>query len=90
LRVIAEVDDNDVEVGKVQGTFGWHAQETEDELFLVLKGHLRIEMKCSAVELGEGASSAKALGTTQWLSKNVTSCSSSASQPCTLAISSTS
>jgi len=38
----------------VQGTFGWHAHENEDELFLVLKGRLRIEMEGSAVVLGEG------------------------------------
>jgi mannose-6-phosphate isomerase-like protein (cupin superfamily) len=53
-RVIAEVDDNYVKVAKVQGTFGWHAHENEDELFLVLKGRLRIEMEGSAVVLGEG------------------------------------
>ena len=53
-RVIAEVDDNYVKVAKVQGTFGWHAHENEDELFLVLKGRLRIEMEGSDVVLGEG------------------------------------
>jgi mannose-6-phosphate isomerase-like protein (cupin superfamily) len=53
-RVIAEVDDNYVKVAKVQGSFGWHAHDNEDELFLVLKGHLRIEMEGLAVVLGEG------------------------------------
>ena len=53
-RVIGEVDDCYVKVAKVQGTFGWHSHEHEDELFLVLKGHLRIEMEEGAVELDEG------------------------------------
>lgn len=53
-RVIAEVDDSYVKVAKVHGTFGWHRHEHEDELFMILKGHLRIEMENAAVDLGEG------------------------------------
>ena len=53
-RVIAEVDDAYIKVAKVQGSLAWHSHEDEDELFLVLKGQLRIEMEDSAVELGEG------------------------------------
>jgi len=53
-RVIAEVDDSYIKVAKVQGTFGWHAHEDEDELFLILKGHLAIEMEAGTVELAEG------------------------------------
>jgi mannose-6-phosphate isomerase-like protein (cupin superfamily) len=53
-RVIAEVDDSYIKVAKVQGVFGWHAHTDEDELFLILQGHLRIEMEASAVDLREG------------------------------------
>jgi len=53
-RVIAEVDDSYIKVAKVQGTFGWHAHTDEDELFLILKGRLRIEMEQGPVELGPG------------------------------------
>jgi mannose-6-phosphate isomerase-like protein (cupin superfamily) len=53
-RVIAEVDDSYIKVAKVHGTFGWHTHENEDELFMVLKGRLRIEMEDGAVELAEG------------------------------------
>ncbi len=53
-RVVAEVDDSYVKVAKVQGSLAWHAHEQEDELFLILKGRLRIEMEDGAVELGEG------------------------------------
>ncbi len=53
-RVIAEVDDAYIKVARVQGSLAWHSHENEDELFLVLKGRLRIEMKDNTVELGEG------------------------------------
>jgi mannose-6-phosphate isomerase-like protein (cupin superfamily) len=53
-RVIAELDDSYVKVAKVHGTLAWHSHDDEDELFLVLQGHLRIEMENGAVELGEG------------------------------------
>src|SRR5687768_14804530 len=53
-RVIAEVDDAYIKVAKVQGTFAWHSHDNEDELFLVLKGCLRIEMEAETVELNEG------------------------------------
>jgi mannose-6-phosphate isomerase-like protein (cupin superfamily) len=53
-RVIAEVDDAYIKVAKVDGSLAWHSHENEDELFLVLKGHLRIEMEGRTVELGEG------------------------------------
>lgn len=53
-RVIGEVDEAYVKVAKVQGALAWHSHDGEDELFLVLKGRLRIEMEEGAVELGEG------------------------------------
>jgi mannose-6-phosphate isomerase-like protein (cupin superfamily) len=53
-RVVAEVDDSYVKVAKVKGVFGWHAHADEDELFMILAGHLRIELEDGAVELDEG------------------------------------
>ncbi len=54
-RVIAEVDDTFIKVAKVQGSFTWHSHDHEDELFMILKGHLRIEIEnAEAVELSEG------------------------------------
>jgi mannose-6-phosphate isomerase-like protein (cupin superfamily) len=53
-RVIGEVDDAYIKVAKVKGTLAWHSHELEDELFLVLSGHLRIEMEDRTVELGQG------------------------------------
>jgi mannose-6-phosphate isomerase-like protein (cupin superfamily) len=53
-RVVAEVDDAYIKVAKVQGSLAWHSHDNEDELFLILKGHLRIEMEGNVVELNEG------------------------------------
>src|ERR1700744_159347 len=55
-RVIAAVDDAYVKVAKVQGQLQWHSHENEDEFFMVLKGHLRIELEDGNVELREGDS----------------------------------
>ena len=53
-RVIGEVNDTYIKVAKLHGSLTWHSHEEEDELFLVLKGRLRIELEGSIVELGEG------------------------------------
>ena len=53
-RVIAEVDDAYIKVAKIHGSLAWHSHENEDELFLVLKGQLRIEMESGSVQLNEG------------------------------------
>lgn len=53
-RIVAEVDDAYIKVAKVQGSLAWHSHDNEDELFLILKGQLRIEMEGNVVELNEG------------------------------------
>lgn len=53
-RVVGAFDDNYVKVAKVQGTFGWHRHPDEDELFHILRGRLRIEMRDGAVTLEAG------------------------------------
>ncbi|MEO5793921.1 MAG: cupin domain-containing protein [Rhodoferax sp.] len=53
-RVIAELDDSYIKVAKVLGSLAWHSHADEDELFMVLKGHLRIEMETGVAELAEG------------------------------------
>lgn len=53
-RIVGEVDDAYIKVAKVQGSLTWHSHEKEDELFLILKGQLRIEMEERSVDLREG------------------------------------
>jgi len=49
---VALLNDYDVRLVKLQGAFVWHSHPETDELFLVLSGHLRIEFRQGAVELG--------------------------------------
>jgi mannose-6-phosphate isomerase-like protein (cupin superfamily) len=53
-RIIADLNDSHVKLVKVQGEFVWHHHAEEDELFLVLKGRLTIELRDGAVTLGPG------------------------------------
>ena len=53
-QIIAELNDAYVKLVKVKGEFVWHHHEREDELFLVLKGRLRIELRDGPLDLREG------------------------------------
>ena len=53
-RIVAELNGQHVKIAKVQGEFVWHRHDDEDELFLVHRGHLRLELRDGTVELGPG------------------------------------
>ncbi len=54
-RIVAELNGQYVKLTRLAGEFVWHHHEREDELFLVLRGRLRIELRGSdPVELGPG------------------------------------
>jgi mannose-6-phosphate isomerase-like protein (cupin superfamily) len=54
-RIVGAVNDCQVKLVKLQGEFVWHAHESEDELFLVLHGRLRLRFRDheAMVEPGE-------------------------------------
>jgi len=53
-RVIGEVNDCHVKAVKLKGEFIWHHQEKEDELFLVVKGRLRMKFRGHEAVVNEG------------------------------------
>jgi mannose-6-phosphate isomerase-like protein (cupin superfamily) len=56
-RVVGQVNNQYIKVAKVQGEFPWHSHEHEDEMFLVLRGALRIgraEADGGPVSVGAG------------------------------------
>ncbi|HEU4762079.1 MAG TPA: cupin domain-containing protein, partial [Gemmatimonadales bacterium] len=53
-RVVAEMNDYQFKVVKVQGDFIWHDHKDTDETFLVLEGDLRIDFRDGAVHIGPG------------------------------------
>jgi mannose-6-phosphate isomerase-like protein (cupin superfamily) len=44
-RVVGRVNDQYVKVAKLLGELVWHSHENEDEMFLVVSGHLRIQLE---------------------------------------------
>ncbi len=53
-RIAGELNDSYVKLAKLKGEFVWHHHENEDELFLVVKGHLTIKLRDRDVELDAG------------------------------------
>jgi len=53
-RTVGQFNGHDVMVVKAQGEFVWHAHEDTDDFFLVLKGHLTIELPDGVVTIGPG------------------------------------
>jgi mannose-6-phosphate isomerase-like protein (cupin superfamily) len=53
-RIVGEVNDSYVKLVKFQGEFVWHKHDTEDEMFLVVKGAMRILLRDGEIRLGEG------------------------------------
>ena len=54
LKIVAELNGQEVKLIKVQGTFPWHHHNDVDELFLVWRGRFRVEFRDRNVELGPG------------------------------------
>ena len=53
-RIIAELNGQHVKVAKLKGPFIWHRHDSEDEMFLVIKGRLRIRLRDETLEIEEG------------------------------------
>src|SRR2546425_13205717 len=53
-KIVGDVNDMHVKVVKLRGEFVWHHHDGEDELFLVVKGRLRVQLRDGDRELGPG------------------------------------
>ena len=53
-RVVAELNDYQFKVVKIEGDFIWHDHPDTDEAFIVLAGELRIDFRDGSVLLGPG------------------------------------
>jgi mannose-6-phosphate isomerase-like protein (cupin superfamily) len=53
-KIVADLNDSHVKLAKVQGEFVWHQHADEDELFMVIRGELTIELRNGQVTLGPG------------------------------------
>ncbi len=53
-KIVGEVNDSYVKLVKFQGEFVWHHHENEDEMFLVVKGTMRMRFRERDVLVREG------------------------------------
>lgn len=53
-RVVAEMNDYQFKIVRLEGDFIWHTHADTDETFIVLDGELRIDFRDGAVTIGAG------------------------------------
>jgi len=53
-KVVAEMNDYQFKIAKIDGDFVWHHHEHTDETFIVIEGNLRIDFRDGSVQLGAG------------------------------------
>lgn len=53
-KVIGAVNDFHVKLVKLKGEFVWHSHEAEDELFLVIEGRMRMQLREREIVVEKG------------------------------------
>jgi mannose-6-phosphate isomerase-like protein (cupin superfamily) len=53
-KILGEVNDCAIKAAKLKGEFVWHHHDNEDELFLVVKGTLRMKFRDHEAVVREG------------------------------------
>jgi len=53
-KVVAEMNDYQFKVARIEGDFIWHDHKDTDETFIVLEGKLRIDFRDGSVDLSAG------------------------------------
>ena len=53
-KVIAEMNDYQFKLVKIEGEFVWHNHSDTDEVFIVLEGKMFIEFENETIELNQG------------------------------------
>ena len=53
-KVVAEMNDYQFKLSRLEGEFIWHDHEHTDETFIVIDGELRIDFRDGSVHIGPG------------------------------------
>ena len=53
-KIVGELNGQHVKLVKLKGEFVWHHHDAEDELFYVIKGVLKMELREETVTINEG------------------------------------
>ena|SRR5688572_8337934 len=53
-RIVGELNGQQVKLVKLKGEFIWHSHENEDELFYVISGQLKMELRDQSIFINPG------------------------------------
>lgn len=53
-RIVAELNGQHLKLAKIKGEFVWHSHPEADELFMVVRGSIDIELRDAVVRIDEG------------------------------------
>lgn len=53
-KVVGDLNDTHIKLVKIKGQFTWHHHDHEDELFLVVKGRLLMQLREGNITVNEG------------------------------------
>lgn len=53
-RIVGQLNGQEVKIAKVKGEFVWHNHKNEDEMFLIIKGQLKIDFEDGMRTLNQG------------------------------------
>jgi mannose-6-phosphate isomerase-like protein (cupin superfamily) len=53
-RIAGELNGQHVKLAKMRGEFTWHAHDDADEMFFVLRGAFRLELRDRTIDVAEG------------------------------------
>ncbi len=53
-KIVGDINDTHIKLVKVKGEFTWHHHDHEDELFLVVKGRLLMQLHDGDITINEG------------------------------------
>jgi len=53
-KIVGELNGQYVKLAKFKGEFIWHKHENEDEMFYIINGKFKMELRDKVIELNEG------------------------------------
>ncbi len=53
-KIAGDINDSHVKLVKLAGAFDWHHHDVEDELFLVVKGRMRMGLRTGDIDVDAG------------------------------------
>jgi mannose-6-phosphate isomerase-like protein (cupin superfamily) len=53
-KIVGELNEQYVKLVKFNGEFVWHKHDNEDEMFFVISGKIKMELRDKVIEINEG------------------------------------